>query len=571
MKHTKKLAAILLSLAMVLITAMPAFAQGTLYSITIENETPGHIYEAYQIFAGDMASDDEGNYILSNIIWGGGVNGEELLTALQTADADKYGDLITAAETAEAIGTSSAEADAFATIAAQHLTETKTESTAGNGSYVISGLEAGYYLIIDKENSLEGSASVYTDYIVQVLGNVTMQPKDTDIPTIEKKVWEDDDADSSSGFGNGYYETADHSIGETIPFKLIGLIPDMSGYDSYTYIFHDTQSAGLTLDANSFKVYLVNDPDTDLDTLTPLNNEGNQYYSINTNPGNGETFTVSFTDLKTIPDVTDNSYIVISYSAKLNEKAETGRQEGNPNEVYLEFSNNPNGEGLGKTEKQYVIVFTYTLNGLKYDGKSDSNDINARLEGAQFVLLNSSMDKVALVSNSGTFIEWVDLPGDAASYADVTFEEWDGMYAEDSDRDVIRTSVSNGIVRISGLDDDEYYLLEIKAPEGYNLLKDPVKISITSVLQHVNFYGNNQDQILTDLYAVLNDDIENPLHCSMLGGGTVTVPIANLSGITLPETGGFGATVFYIIGGVLLAGACVLLIIRKNMKTENKQ
>ena len=59
MKHTKKLAAILLSLAMVLITAMPAFAQGTLYSITIENETPGHIYEAYQIFAGDMASDDE--------------------------------------------------------------------------------------------------------------------------------------------------------------------------------------------------------------------------------------------------------------------------------------------------------------------------------------------------------------------------------------------------------------------------------------------------------------------------------------------------------------------------------
>ena len=223
MKHTKKLAAILLSLARVLITAMPAFAQETLYSITIENETPGHIYEAYQIFAGDMASDDEGNYILSNIVWGSGVNGEELLTALQTADADKYGDLTTAADTAEAIGTSSAEADAFATIAAQHLTETKTESTAGNGSYVISGLEAGYYLIIDKENSLEGSASVYTDYIVQVLGNVTMQPKDTDIPTIEKKVWEDDDADSSSGFGNGYYEAADHSIGETIPVELIGL------------------------------------------------------------------------------------------------------------------------------------------------------------------------------------------------------------------------------------------------------------------------------------------------------------------------------------------------------------
>lgn len=110
------------------------------------------------------------------------------------------------------------------------------------------------------------------------------------------------------------------------------------------------------------------------------------------------------------------------------------------------------------------------------------------------------------------------------------------MYA-DAGRDVVLTSSSIGIVRISGLDDDEYYLLEIEAPAGYNMLKAPVKVSITSVLQHVNFYGSNQDQILTDLYAIVNDDAENPMHCTMLGGGTVTVPLANFSGTTLPETG----------------------------------
>ncbi|MBS5724460.1 MAG: isopeptide-forming domain-containing fimbrial protein, partial [Clostridiales bacterium] len=407
----------------------------------------------------------------------------------------------------------------------------------------------------------------YTDYIVQVLGNVTMEPKDTDIPTIEKKVWEDDDADNSSGFGNGYYEAADHTIGDVIPFKLIGSIPDMTDYDTYTYTFRDTQSAGLTLDEDSFAVYLVNDLDADLAEQTAVSGT---YYTVNTNPGNGETFTVSFADLKAVPNAADYSYIVVAYTAALNENAKTGRNEGNPNEVYLEFSNNPNGDGLGKTEEQYVIVFTYTLNGLKYDGNSDANDIDARLEGAKFVLLNRTMDKAALVSNTGVFIEWVNLPGNAESYADVTLEEWDAMYAEDAGRDVVRTSVSNGIVRISGLDDDEYYLLEIEAPAGYNMLEEPVKISLTSVLQHVDFYGNNQDQILTDLYAVVNDDTENPIHCALLGVGTVTVPIANFSGATLPETGGIGTTVFFVLGGVLAVGAGVLLIVKRRMRAERK-
>lgn len=569
MKHIKKVSAMLLSLIIAMVMAVTAFAQNGAYSIIIENEASGHIYEAYQIFSGDLSVDDEGSKVLSSIRWGTGVNGEALLTALKSADSGKYGSCTTAAEAAEAIGTTAADAEEFAAIASDYLTGIKAESTAGDGNYVISGLDAGYYLIMDKENSLDGTGAVYTDYIVQVLGNVTMQPKDTDIPIIEKKVWEDDDANSSSGYGNGYFEAADHSIGDVIPFKLIGSIPDMTDYDTYTYTFHDTQSAGLTLEDNSFAVYLVNDTDADLDMAAPLNNEDNRYYTVNTAPGNGETFTVSFADLKSVPNITDNSYIIVTYTASLNENAETGRNEGNPNEVYLEFSNNPNGDGLGKTEEQYAIVFTYTLNGLKYDGNYSSSDINARLSGAKFVLLNSTQDRVALVSDAGIFIEWINLPGNAESYAGITLEEWEGMYAEDSGKDVVRTSVSNGIARISGLDDDEYYLLEIEAPAGYNILEEPVKISITSVLQHTDFYGSNQDQILTDLYAVVNNDTENPIHCALLGGGTVTVPIANFSGSTLPETGGIGTTVFFAAGGILVIGAGILLVVRRRVKIEN--
>lgn len=201
MKRIKTLTAILLSLTMVMLLAVPAFAAGA-YSITIQNDKEGHTYEAYQIFAGDVASDEAqgGNAegpILSNITtWGNGVNGAELLAALKAADAEKYGECTTAADVAEALGAenaTAADAAAFAEIAALHLTNVEETATAPvGGNYVIDNLAAGYYLVKDQDGSLEGDADAATEYIVQVLGNVTMEPKDSDIPTVEKKVSEED-------------------------------------------------------------------------------------------------------------------------------------------------------------------------------------------------------------------------------------------------------------------------------------------------------------------------------------------------------------------------------------------
>ena len=154
MKRIKTLTAILLSLTMVMLLAVPAFAAGA-YSITIQNDKEGHTYEAYQIFAGDVASDEAqgGNAegpILSNITWGNGVNGAELLAALKAADAEKYGECTTAADVAEALGAenaTAADAAAFAEIAALHLTNVEETATAPvGGNYVIDNLAAGYYL-----------------------------------------------------------------------------------------------------------------------------------------------------------------------------------------------------------------------------------------------------------------------------------------------------------------------------------------------------------------------------------------------------------------------------------------
>ena len=82
MKHSKKLASLLLALVMALSLAVTAFAdESTTYSITINNSTAGHTYEAYQIFTGDLAEKD-GAKILSNIVWGSGIS-EAGRTALQ--------------------------------------------------------------------------------------------------------------------------------------------------------------------------------------------------------------------------------------------------------------------------------------------------------------------------------------------------------------------------------------------------------------------------------------------------------------------------------------------------------
>lgn len=306
MKRIKTLTAILLSLTMVMLLAVPAFAAGA-YSITIQNDKEGHTYEAYQIFAGDVASDEAqgGNAegpILSNITWGNGVNGAELLAALKAADTEKYGECTTAADVAEALGAenaTAADAAAFAEIAALHLTNVEETATAPvGGNYVIDNLAAGYYLVKDQDGSLEGDADAATEYIVQVLGNVTMEPKDSDIPTVEKKVSEEDYR-RDDGYGTTYNDVADWDIGDSVPFKLIGSIPDMSAYDTYEYIFTDTLSNGLTLQPNTIKVYIAREKNDEVNNYTPLTQ--GVHYTLNTQnigENGGGSFTISFADLE---------------------------------------------------------------------------------------------------------------------------------------------------------------------------------------------------------------------------------------------------------------------------------
>ena len=573
MKKARKLTAVLLSLVMLLALVIPASAEDT-YSITIHNDKTGHIYEAYQIFAGTVSDDEtdvetDGGPMLGDITWGSGVDGAALLAALKAADEEKYGACTTAADVAEALGAegaTAADAAAFADIAAQRLTAT-VEGTADEpvgGNYVINNLPAGYYLVKDSLQAGDNqTGQVLSDYIVQVLGNVTMDPKDSDIPTLEKKVAEQGKGDEGKydldgGYGTHYNDVADWNIGDRVPFKLIGSIPDMDAYDTYQYIFHDTISAGLRLDMGSFDVYVAQEKNQDPVALGWAEIPAANYELTETADG----FTLRIANLKNFPYVNEEGrkYILVFYDAWLNEDAVIGL-DGNPNTAYLEFSNNPNGDGTGRTEDDKVIVFTYELDGTKVDGETQ-----AALQNAQFVLLNGAKSEAAMVVD-GKVTGWVKVDTDAAA-GDVempgTYEEWVERYG---DQNVILTSDENGLFNIAGLDDGTYFLREIQAPNGYNLLENDVKLVITATTANGQDWNGNAADALRGLTIAVNDGEPQPGNTET---GIVEVTVENNQGATLPETGGMGTTLFYIIGGLLVVGAGILLVVRIRMKAHNE-
>lgn len=569
MKATRKLLALLLALLLTAALTVPALADPeaspqpaapATYTITIENNKPGHTYEAYQVFAGDLA----GN-VLSNIQWGTGVDGEALLTALKGDGTigSSFTDCTTAAQVAEVLAgfeSNSTNLDAFAKVVANNLSTATGTSTQGTGNYTISNLPAGYYFVKDQDGSLTGEGpDAYTKFMLNLVKDTPVTPK-SDVPSVEKKVQEDDKYNQDGGYGQGYNDVADWNIGDAVPFKLIGTIPEMDGYDTYKYIFHDTLSNGLTLNTDSVKVYVADSKDADLSSATELTKD--EDYTLNTSPAESHcSFEVSFSDLKSVEEAVSGKYIIVAYTATLNESAVIGL-DGNPNKVYLEFSNNPYNEGeTNETPKDTVIVFTYELDTTKVDGGSEDPENPTKLPGAQFVLLNSDGTKVAKIDTANKFDGWVNLPAGTGEGDAITYEDWTTY---NTTNPVILTSDDDGLFQVIGLDDGTYKLREIQAPDGFNLLPNDVTVVITADTNNCQDWSGTAADALRDLNVTADGEPGN----GQADTGIAAITIANNKGATLPETGGMGTTVFYVLGGILAVGAGVLLVARRRMRGE---
>ena len=541
-KVIKKLLAALLAVAMVCAMAIPAFAYNP--GETKEDLNKNHDYIAFQIFKGVISKD---NPTLSGVDWGQHIiDHDDFLEELRNADrigplfanANSVPDVLAVISTWD---DSDDDSIAFARFVCHYLYskgDPKSSIVGGGGAIKIP--EPGYYLIVDTINFSNGD--FYHAYNSFLLVNDTHQGEYNVIinhkvvkPTVEKKVYDNDNNDISSAGGWG--SSADHAINEKFQFQLIAKLPASKDngraydyYKKYTVCFNDTLSGGITFD-NLDKVEIANvdgdDPKEIADTYYELDKAGLR------EAGQQSSFKLSIADVKKCADaarlnLNDGATITVTYTAHLNEKAYVniaGGSTSNINKVYLTYSNNPKDESsIGQTpESTPVYVYTYQLNNTKYHDDDNPNNV---LAGAGFRLYSDEAchdeDEIKLKMND------------------------DDTYSRDfstEGKGVEMISGQDGQFNVKGLDAGTYYLKETKTPDGYSACK---VIPVTIKADHSR-----------------NDQVN-------LEGSNLTNDIVNIKagGITLPSTGGIGTTLFYVVGGGLMVAAIVLLVTKKRM--ENK-
>lgn len=505
-KAMKKLMAALLAVAMVCAMAIPAFADGssststaavTLYTIAAPKN--GHTYEIYQIFTGDY--DALQPSMLTNIKWGKNGTGT-------AGDAVEQ----TVLDALSAVASSASDKAKLDVIENYVKLDTTPVAIVTNGSSV--EVVGGYYLIKDKDGSLSGSEP-YTTYLVSVVGHVIINPKSNDVPEFKKKL---KDTNDSTGDVSDWQDSADYDIGDDIPFRLQGTVPeDYDSYKTYYYAFHDVEEKGLTFDPSSVEVHLGDEngaiiPNTDYKVLTKKDG---------TTSDTECTFEIVFDDLKKVSGVTADSTITVTYKSQLNDSAVLGAQ-GNVNKAKLEYSNNPRGNGTGTTPWDNVIVFTYKV----VVNKVDQN--RQPLEGAEFTLTKKLKDGTENV---------IPMKIDTSNKA---------------------------LFTLSGLDDGVYTLTETVTPAHYNTIS-PITFTVNA--DHtITWETERREDILTSLSG--NTASGEITFTSSKTDGTLTTNVINNIGTTLPGTGGIGTTIFYVIGGGLMVAAAILLITKKRMENR---
>lgn len=473
----KKLLNLVLVVALLLVGIVPVFAAGN-GKITITNAENGKTYKIYEILYLESYNTEKGAYAYkATTTWKPFVESETGKKYFVT-DAQGYVTWVKDADVTKL----AVDAINYAKANANTITAEASQTATADGALIFENLELGYYLVDSTMGALCGLTTTKPE--AQIIEKNTP-------PTIEKEVKED-----STG---NYGESNTAQVGDIIEFRTT--IYAKKGAENYTLI--DDMTAGLTLDSTSIVVTVG-------DTALTVGED----YNLITSP-NGFTITFRKSYLDTI---TEDTTIVVTYKATLNDKAVVGKVEGeygkgNDNKTILEYGDNH------KTEYDETRTYTFSFDLVK----TDSNKI--QLEGAEFILLDTDKKQIPVVKVAGK---------------DNTYR-----IALDGETGV---NIVAGHVTIEGLDVDTYYLREVKQPDGYNKLANDIEVKMTA----------NNNPATTESEEVVKEGVTT-ITITYVDGG---IQVINTTGAELPSTGGFG-TFMFILMGTLTVLACGILLTAK--------
>ena len=495
MKKMKKIMALMLAAIMMMAMSVTAFAAGTTHSLTVNvkggQDLKGQTINLYKLF--DVTESGEGQN--KNYAYTVNTQYKATLASVLGISADSkdeaFAEAVTQLGADNSTGVQKFANDFTAKALTNNLSATATSNkiTESKTSYDFTELDAGYYLVY-----VTGGKEIQSSLVTVDETTNTVNLK-TEAPSITKT------ADKTTA-----------EIGQVVTYTVTGEIPDTTGYAEYVYKIHDTLSAGLDFVNDANGTACTDNKVAVKVAFTDTTDESTAPTEATIATDNSKKMSLDLSAWVKANQTNKGKAFTVTYYAKVNKDAVVT----NNNQASLEYGNNPDDTTI--TTPSEAKTNTYPL-----DIKKINKKTSGLLAGAKFSLYRTEQDakdKTNAITVSGSNGNYVVDPA-------VTTTEF--------------VSIENDLggynLRVNGLAAGDYWLVETQAPEGFNKLTDPIKVTITK----------DGD---TDWTVKKNNTAEDDK----------VIDVENSTGSLLPSTGGRGAIAFAVIAALLVFGVAVSFI-----------